>query len=67
MSKIYLSHQRLSRDNLIPLYDPYLHERLEVFNRILDGNVSTAFKYIILMNSISKDNNENLLKIKTEM
>ena len=52
MQAIQKSHDDLTRDGSIPLYDPFLGEKIETFNSLLDSNLCGGILEILKVNTI---------------
>jgi hypothetical protein len=65
MTQILKSHDELTKEGSIPLYDPFLSEKITTFEQILTGEECSSFKNITKVNTIQVS--EKGLKIHSEL
>ena len=56
MESVLRTHDLFVQEESIPLYDPLLLEKHEIFNKILFDEQPTAFMAIMKINTLSHDN-----------
>lgn len=59
MEQIIKSHEILLQDGSIPIYDPFLPQKTEIFNSILYDEQPTAFMAIMKINSMQKNSDKS--------
>lgn len=52
MQAILKSHDELVRDGSIPLYDPFLAEKVETFDQLLESDASGGILQVMKVNTI---------------